>query len=69
MTTQLPDRAEIDATCKMIEDNCPSIYTWQYQRTRPQLVTLYDKAAHSQWVGATDLDLSLIHISEPTRPY
>jgi len=59
MTTHLPDRAEIDATCKLIEDHCPSIYTWQYERSRPQLVTLYDKAAHSQWVGATDLDWSI----------
>jgi hypothetical protein len=58
MTTQLPDRAEIDATCKMIDDHAQSIYTWQYERTRPQLVTLYNKAAQSQWASVTDLDWS-----------
>jgi hypothetical protein len=58
MTTPLPDRAQIDATCKVIDDHCQSIYTWQYDRTRPQLVTLYNKAAQSQWVSITDLDWS-----------
>jgi len=58
MDTQLPDRAEVDATCKVIDDHCQSIYTWQYERTRPQLVTLYNKATHSQWSGVTDLDWS-----------
>ena len=58
MTTPLPDRVEIDDACKLIDDNCQSIYTWRYERDRPQLVTLYEKAAHSQWVGSTDLDWS-----------
>ena len=58
MTTQLPDRADIDSACKLIDDNCQSIYTWRYERDRPQLVALYEKAAHSQWVGSTDLDWS-----------
>jgi hypothetical protein len=59
MTTALPDRAEIDATCKVIDDNCQSIYTWQYERPRPQLVALSDKAAQSQWASITDLDWSI----------
>jgi hypothetical protein len=58
MTTHLPERAEVDATCKVIDDHCQSIYTWRYDRTRPQLVTLYNKAAQSQWVSVTDLDWS-----------
>ena len=58
MTTQLPGRTEIDATCRVIDDHCQSIYTWQYERTRPQLVTLYNKAAQSQWASVTDLDWS-----------
>jgi hypothetical protein len=58
MTTQLPSRAEMDATFKVIDDNCQSIYTWQYDRTRPQLVTLYNKAAQSQWASVTDLEWS-----------
>ncbi len=59
MTAPLPDRAEIDATCKVIDDNCQSIYTWRYERTRPQLVSLYNKAAQSQWASVTDLDWSI----------
>ena len=58
MTTHLPDRVDIEDACKLIDDNCQSIYTWRYERDRPQLVTLYEKAAHSQWVGSTDLDWS-----------
>jgi hypothetical protein len=58
MSAPLPDRSEIDATCKVIDDHCQSIYTWQYERTRPQLVTLYNKATASQWSGVTDLDWS-----------
>ena len=58
MTTALPAREEIGATCKLIDDHCQSIYTWQYERSRPQLVTLYNKAAESQWASVTDLDWS-----------
>ena len=58
MSAPVPDRTEIDATCKVIDDHCQSIYTWQYERTRPQLVTLYNKATASQWSGVTDLDWS-----------
>ena len=58
MTTGLPTAEEIDATCKVIEDHCPDIFTWQYDRARPQLVTLYNKAAQSQWASVTDLDWS-----------
>jgi len=58
MDTQLPDREEMDAACKVIDDHCQSIYTWRYERTRPQLVTLYNKAAQSQWASVTDLDWS-----------
>jgi hypothetical protein len=59
MTTPLPDDGEVVATCKLIEDNCQSIYTWQYERSRPQLVALYNKAAQSQWASVTDLDWSI----------
>ena len=68
MTTQLPgvpDRAEVDATCKVIDDHCQSIYTWRYERTRPQLVSLYNKAAQSQWASVTDLDWSTTSTPSP----
>jgi hypothetical protein len=47
-----------DEAFKVIEDNCDRIYTWNYDRSRPQLVTLYNKAAQSQWASVTDLDWS-----------
>jgi hypothetical protein len=56
--TDLPDRGELGETFKIIEDHCDRIYTWDYERSRPQLVTLYNKAAQSQWASVTDLDWS-----------
>jgi hypothetical protein len=56
--TDLPSQSEQDATFKVIEDHCERIYTWDYERSRPQLVTLYNKAAQSQWASVTDLDWS-----------
>jgi len=35
-----------------------AIFTWDYERTRPSLGKLYEKAKSSQWNGATDLDWS-----------
>ena len=31
------------------------LFTWDYKRSRPQLVKLYEKAKTSQWNGSTDL--------------
>ena len=33
-----------------------AIFTWDYERTRPGLAKLYEKAKTSQWNGSTDLD-------------
>ena len=52
----LPDRGVVDATVKLIDDHAPSIYTWSYERERPQLVALYNKANASQWNSVTELD-------------
>jgi hypothetical protein len=54
----LPSQSELDGAFKIIEDHCDRIYTWNYERSRPQLVTLYNKAAQSQWASVTDLDWS-----------
>ena len=35
-----------------------AIFTWDYERTRPGLAKLYEKAKTSQWNGSTDLDWS-----------
>ena len=56
--TDLPSQSALDGTFKIIEDHCDRIYTWDYERSRPQLVTLYNKAAQSQWASVTDLDWS-----------
>ncbi|MGH9016891.1 MAG: ferritin-like domain-containing protein, partial [Acidimicrobiales bacterium] len=56
--TDLPDAAEVDASIKLITDNAQSIFLWDYERSREQLVTLYNKAMSSQWSSVTDLDWS-----------
>jgi hypothetical protein len=57
MTTEsLPNTTEVDASIKLIEDNATRIFTWDYERDRAQLVTLYNKAMSSQWNSVTDLD-------------
>ena len=35
-----------------------AVFTWDYERTRPGLAKLYEKAKHSMWNGETDLDWS-----------
>src|SRR2546430_15633235 len=40
-----------------------AIFTWDYERSRPGLAKLYEKAKTSQWNGSTHL-----HWSTPVRP-
>ena len=49
-------RYEMDESIKLITDNAPRIFCWNYDRSRDQLVTLYNKAMSSQWNSVTDLD-------------
>jgi hypothetical protein len=58
MTTvpPLPSDAEVDATIKHITDNAQRVFCWNYDRSRGQLVTLYNKAMSSQWNSMTELD-------------
>jgi hypothetical protein len=58
-TPELPDQAEIDAAVTLIRDEAPTIYTWNYERERDQLVRLYNKANASQWNSVTELDWSI----------
>jgi hypothetical protein len=46
------------ATIKLVRDNADAIVTWRYQRDRPQLTRLYERAVASQWNADTDLDWS-----------
>lgn len=54
--SELPDQNEVDESIRLITDNATRIMTWKYDRERPQLVTLYNKAMASQWNSVTDLD-------------
>jgi hypothetical protein len=52
----LPNRAEVDETVKLVNDHAQRIFLWNYDRSRGQLVTLYNKAMSSQWNSVTELD-------------
>ena len=61
-TTELPpipSKQEVDASIKLITDNAQRIFCWNYDRSRDQLVTLYNKAMASQWNSVTELDWSI----------
>jgi hypothetical protein len=53
---ELPEPAEVDATVKIVHDHADRIFLWNYDRSRTQLVTLYNKAMASQWNSVTELD-------------
>jgi len=46
-------------TIKFVTDNARRAFTWDYERDRHQLVTLYNRAMGSQWNSVTDLDWSI----------
>jgi hypothetical protein len=46
-------------TIHAVESNFDAIFTWDYSRSRPALVKLYEKAKSSQWNASTDLDWSI----------
>ena len=46
---------DVDAVVHAVSSNPDAIFTWDYERSRPALVKLYEKAKTSQWNGSTDL--------------
>jgi hypothetical protein len=56
--TTTVDAKEAEAAVKVVHDHADRLFSWRYDRERPQLVTLYNKAAASQWNSVTDLDWS-----------
>ncbi|HZU74341.1 MAG TPA: ferritin-like domain-containing protein, partial [Acidimicrobiales bacterium] len=46
---------DVDEVVHAVQDNADAIFTWDYERSRPQLGRLYEKAKGSQWNGETDL--------------
>jgi hypothetical protein len=47
---------DVDAISHTVGANFDSLFTWDYERSRPALVKLYEKAKTSQWNVTTDLD-------------
>jgi hypothetical protein len=46
---------DVDAVSHAVKDNAEAIFTWDYERSRPALGKLYEKAKTSQWNAQTDL--------------
>jgi len=46
-------------TIHAVTSNFDTIFSWDYARSRPALVKLYEKAKTSQWNASTDLDWSI----------
>ena len=55
----LPSDAEMRGVFRHVDDHAPRIFLWEYERSREQLVTLYNRASTSQWSSARDLDWSI----------
>jgi hypothetical protein len=53
------DPSSPDEAVRVVHDHADRIFSWRYERERPQLVTLYNKAAGSQWNSVADLDWSI----------
>ncbi len=49
---------DMDSVIHTVQDNADALFTWDYERSRPPLIKLYEKAKTSQWNGETDLDWS-----------
>jgi hypothetical protein len=56
---EIPGATERGDAVRIVHDHADRIFTWRYERERPKLVTLYNKAATSQWSGDADLDWSV----------
>ncbi len=50
---------DVDAVVHAIKAESDALFTWDYERSRPALGKLYEKAKSSQWNAETDLDWSI----------
>jgi hypothetical protein len=50
---------DVDAVAHAVKADADAFFTWDYERSRPALVKLYEKAKTSQWNAQTDLDWSI----------
>src|SRR5467141_4159919 len=46
---------DVDEVVRAVRDNADAIFTWDYERSRPKLGRLYEKAKTSMWNGEADL--------------
>ncbi len=46
------------ASVRAVRDNADAVFTWRYERDRPQLAMLYQRGVVSQWNSDADLDWS-----------
>ena len=46
-------------TIHAVRAEMDTVFTWDYERSRPALIKLYEKAKTSQWNASTDLDWSV----------
>jgi hypothetical protein len=46
---------DVDEVSHAVKDNAEAIFTWDYERSRPALGKLYEKAKKAQWNAQTDL--------------
>mgnify|MGYP003438109260 CR=1 FL=1 len=53
------DRDEVDESIHAVLAEVDTTFTWDYERSRPGLSRLYEKAKGSQWNASTDLDWSI----------
>ena len=58
-TTDTAVPTDADSTIKVVTDHAKRVFTWNYDRDRTQLVTLYNKGVASQWDGDKDLDWTI----------
>ena len=50
---------DVDAVVHTVRSEVDAMFTWDYERSRPALIKLYEKAKQSQWNAETDLDWSI----------
>ena len=52
-------KEDLDEIRHVIDQHSEVLFTWDYERSRPALVKLYEKAKTSQWNATSDLDWSV----------
>ena len=51
--------SDVDEIVHTVRAEADALFTWDYERSRPALIKLYEKAKTSQWNAETDLDWSI----------